>query len=144
MEAKEYQELVKSKAPPSCLWRDCLRAFWVGGLICTVGEGIRSALLTVTDQTSAGTWTSILLVFLGALLTSLGVYDRIGRYAGAGSIVPITGFANGIAASAIEYKPEGFVLGVGAKLFAIAGPVILYGTAAGMLYGVILFLLSLF
>ena len=138
--AAAYRDQVNSAAPKSKTGRMCLRAFWTGGLICCVGEAV-SELLSyffplTTDQLSAA--TAIVLVFFGALLTGLGVYDRIGAYAGAGSVVPITGFANSVVAPAIEFKPEGLVMGVAAKMFNLAGPVLVYGIGASILYGLVL------
>lgn len=145
-EQKAYQAYVKKKAPKSLLWYDCLKAFWVGGLICVIGEAIRMLYQEgfSLPESEAGTWTSITLIFFGALLTGLGIYDKIGKYAGAGSVVPITGFANGIASPAMEYKPEGYVLGTGAKMFVIAGPVIVYGTCVSSLVGLIYYMVTRF
>ena len=135
---REYQELVERETPGSRLLTGCLRAFWVGGAICALGQyftalGERLELSELT----APMFTSVLLILIGTMLTGLGVYDRIGRYAGAGSIVPITGFANSVAAPAIEFRREGLVMGVGAKLFAIAGPVLTYGIASSILVGML-------
>ena len=136
---KHYARLVDELTPNSRHLRGCVRAFWVGGLICTIGQ-----LLTMLAQTlelgelTAPMFTSCALIFLGTTLTGIGVYDRIGKYAGAGSVVPITGFANSVAAPAIEFRREGMVLGLGAKLFQIAGPVLTYGISAAVLYGVLL------
>jgi len=140
--AQQYNAYVQAKMPKTRSLRNCLRAFWVGGLICCIGQGIRELLLYVFPLTekAAGAYTSVILVFLGTTLTGIGIYDRIGRYAGAGSIVPITGFANSVASPAIEFKKEGFVLGVGAKMFIIAGPVLLYGTCASSLVGLVYFI----
>lgn len=146
MEAKEYQKRVEQVSPKSNLWTGCLKAFLVGGLICVIGQAIGAAVqaLGVTDEKMVGSWTSICLIFLGALLTGVGWYDNIGHFAGAGSIIPITGFANGIVASAIEYKKEGFILGLGAKMFSIAGPVLVYGTLVSSAAGLIVWIVSLF
>ena len=135
---RKYAALLARKSPPSPLARDCLLAFVFGGAICTVGEGVRMFWLSRgldTDGTAAA--TAITMVFLGALLTGIGVYDRIGAYAGAGSVVPITGFSNSVVAPAIEFKQEGYVMGVGAKLFSLAGPVLVYGTSASILVGLL-------
>lgn len=133
-----YQALVNQVKPRPPLLRNCLGAFLVGGAICTVGQLVNmsfmSAGLTRLDAASA---TSMLMVFLGALLTGLGVYDDIGKYGGAGSIIPITGFANSVVSPALEFKREGFVFGVGARMFTIAGPVLVYGLVAAMLMGLI-------
>ncbi|MBR2861793.1 MAG: stage V sporulation protein AC [Clostridia bacterium] len=146
LKQKAYQKMVEKKSPKSKIAYDCLKAFWVGGTICLVGEIISNLLsmFFTLEKTSLSAWTSIILVFLGATLTGIGVYDKIGKYAGAGSLVPITGFANGITSPAMEYKPEGFVLGVGAKMFTIAGPVIVYGTVASVIYGIIYWITTLF
>lgn len=143
MTEKEYAQLVKNSAPKSPLLRDCLGAFLIGGGICALGQGIamlwKNAGLSPEE---ASTLASICLVFLSALLTGLSLYDDIARYAGAGTLVPITGFANAISAPAVEFRTEGFILGVGAKIFTIAGPVIVYGLAASSVYGCILWLIS--
>ena len=126
-------------------WRDCLNAFWIGGLICVIGQLILNGFSALgLDQTDAGTATSMSLVALSALLTGLSLYDNIAKYAGAGTLVPITGFANSIAAPAVEFKTEGFILGVGAKMFTIAGPVIVYGVSASVVYGLIYWITTLF
>lgn len=138
MTEKQYGNLVKQMQPKSPIWRDCLGAFVIGGLICTLGQlfiGWYTAL--GIEKQDAGTLGSMTLVALSALLTGLSLYDDIAKYAGAGTLVPITGFANAIAAPAIEFKTEGFVLGVGAKMFTIAGPVIVYGLSASVVYGVV-------
>lgn len=145
MTEKEYGKLVDSLAPRSPLWKDCLNAFWIGGLICTVGQLILNGYSALgLDKTDAGTATSMTLVALSALLTGLSLYDNIAKHAGAGTLVPITGFANAIAASAVEFKTEGFILGVGAKIFQIAGPVIVYGVSASVIYGLIYWITTLF
>ena len=139
MTNQEYNEYIKEKQPSSPLWRDVLRSFAVGGLICCLGQLIRDAGFAWfgfgSDALSA--WTAIVLVFLGALFTGLGVYDKLGAFAGAGSVIPITGFANSIVSPAMEYKPEGFVMGVGAKLFSIAGPVLVYGVCSSVVVGLL-------
>lgn len=136
---KQYDRLVKKLTPNSNCMQGYIRAFWVGGVICTIGQLISLAgekWLGMTES-SASMFTSVVLIFLGTTLTGLGVYDDIGRYAGAGSIVPITGFANSIASPAIEFKREGLVLGVGAKLFVISGPVLVYGIVSSVVVGII-------
>ena len=145
MNKAEYARLVKKTAPKSKTVYDCVKAFWVGGAICLLGEIITVTLMYFfeLERTLASTWTSIILVFLSAMLTGLGLYAKLGAYAGAGSIVPITGFANGVASPAIEFKTEGWVLGLGAKMFVIAGPVIVYGTIASVVYGVIYWITTL-
>lgn len=136
---RNYHKLVERLTPNSNLLQGCLRAFWVGGLICVVGQLITLAGEKYLNLSliAAPSFTACVLVFLGTGLTALGIYDRIGNYAGAGSIVPITGFANSVAAPAIEYRREGLVLGVGAKLFTLAGPVLAYGITASVLVGLI-------
>lgn len=131
-------------APKSDMGKGLLRAFWVGGLICVLGQGITDFAKNVLslDKQASGTVCSITLVFLSALLTGLGVYDRIGKYAGAGSIVPITGFANSVVAPAMEFKREGYVMGVGAKMFSIAGPVLVYGIGSSIIVGLIYFFIG--
>ena len=145
MTEKEYGTLVDEMSPKSPMWKDCLNAFWIGGLICTLGQAIMNGYSALgLDKTDAGTATSMTLVALSALLTGLSLYDNIAKHAGAGTLVPITGFANSIAAPAVEFKTEGFILGVGAKMFTIAGPVIVYGVSASVLYGFIYWITTLF
>ena len=143
MTEKQYGALVARMAPKSPMWRDCLNAFWIGGLICVVGQIFTNCYgAWGLEKQDAGTAASMTLVALSALLTGLSVYDDIAKHAGAGTLVPITGFANAIAAPAVEFKTEGFVLGVGAKMFTIAGPVIVYGTLSAVVYGGVLWLLG--
>lgn len=145
MTEKEYGALVKEMSPKSPMWKDCLNAFLIGGLICTLGQGLMNLYTWWgLDKEGAGTAVSMSLVVLSALLTGLSLYDNIAKYAGAGTLVPITGFANSIAAPAVEFKTEGFVLGVGAKMFTIAGPVIVYGLSASVIYGLIYWITTLF
>lgn len=141
MTNQEYRKYVAGRCPPSPLGRDLFRAFFSGGLICALGQGILAlwGLAGLEEETAAGA-TSVSLVFLGALLTGLGVYDRLAKYCGAGTLVPITGFANSIASPALEFKSEGFVAGMAAKMFVIAGPVLVFGLAASVVYGVVLVL----
>ncbi len=141
---KTYAMLLKQKSPTSPLFKNMIWAFAVGGLICTVGQAISNlwAFIGLPADACAAA-TSITLVALGALLTGAGLYDKLAKYAGAGTIVPITGFANSIVAPAMEFKSEGFILGLAAKMFAIAGPVLVYGVAASVLYGMILFVARL-
>lgn len=141
---KEYQKLVDNVSPKNSLLKNCIWAFVVGGIICCIGQGINDVLMYVADipKDAAATFTSIILVFLGALLTGLDVYDSIGKKAGAGSIVPITGFANSIVSPAIEYKREGYVFGIGAKIFTISGPVILYGMISSVIVGLIYYMVG--
>ena len=144
MTEKQYGRLVEQMAPKSPMWRDCLNAFWIGGLICVVGQLFTNCYGSLgLEKQDAGTAASMTLVALSALLTGLSVYDDIAKHAGAGTLVPITGFANAIAAPAVEFKTEGFVLGVGAKIFTIAGPVIVYGLAASVVYGFIYWLYTI-
>ena len=145
MTEKEYAQLVKQLAPKSPIGKDCFGAFVIGGLICTLGQVFMNIYAGLgLNKTDTGTATCISLIFLSALLTGLSLYDNIAKFAGAGTLVPITGFANAICAPAVEFKTEGFVLGVGAKMFTIAGPVIVYGTAAGVVYGVVYWVTTLF
>ena len=145
MTEKEYQALVQELAPKSPMAKDCFNAFWIGGLICTIGQVFLNIYKNMgLDQEAAGTATSITLVALSAFFTGLSLYDNLAKYAGAGTLVPITGFANSIAAPAVEFKTEGFILGVGAKMFTIAGPVIVYGVSASVVYGLIYWITTLF
>ena len=138
MKEQEYEKLVDEMSPKSPMWRDCLNAFWIGGLICALGQAFMNWYASMgLDKTDAGTAASMSLVVLSALLTGLSVYDDIAKVAGAGTLVPITGFANSISAPAVEFKTEGFVLGVAAKMFTIAGQVIVYGLSASVVYGII-------
>ncbi len=145
MTEKEYGKLVKDLSPKSPMWRDCLMAFFVGGLICTLGQlAINGYTALGLEKQAASTAASMSLVALSALLTGLSLYDNIAKHAGAGTLVPITGFANSVAAPAVEFKTEGFILGVGAKMFTIAGPVIVYGVSASVVYGLIYWITTLF
>ncbi len=139
-----YQQYVKKNMPKSHLFKECVMAFIIGGLICVFGEAINDFAKNVMklDEEGVNAFRSAVLIFLGALFTGIGIYDVLGRYAGAGSIVPITGFANSIVSPALEYKWEGYILGVGAKLFTIAGPVLVYGISSSVLVGVIYFLIG--
>ena len=138
MTEKQYGKLVQDMSPKSPMWKDCLNAFWIGGSICLLGQLIMNGYQALgLDEINAGTATSMTLVALSALLTGLSLYDNIAKHAGAGTLVPITGCANSIAAPAVEFKTEGFILGVGAKMFTIAGPVIVYGVSASVVYGLI-------
>lgn len=141
MTDKEYQQLADEMSPKSPMWKDCFLAFVVGGLICTLGQVfINCYSAWGLEKDAAGTAASMTLVALSALLTGLSLYDNLAKHAGAGTLVPITGFANSISAPAVEFKTEGFILGVGAKMFTIAGPVIVYGLSASVVYGFIYWL----
>ena len=145
MNEKEYASLVQDMSPKSPLKRDCLNAFWIGGLICTVGQFFVNWYTTMgMEKEQAGTAASITLVAISALLTGLSLYDDIAKYAGAGTLVPITGFANAVVAPAVEFKTEGMILGTAAKMFTIAGPVIVYGVSASVVYGIIYWITTLF
>ena len=145
MTDKQYGKLVQELSPKSPIVKDCFHAFWIGGLICTIGQLLLAGYGALgLDKEDAGTVTSMTLVALSALLTGLSLYDNIAKHAGAGTLVPITGFANSIAAPAVEFKTEGFILGVGAKMFTIAGPVIVYGVSASAVYGFIYWVTTLF
>ena len=143
---ESYKKYAEAMSPRSPLLKNCLRAFIVGGGVCCVGQAllnIYSMGLGLSEKDS-GTLCSVTLVFIAALLTGIGVFDNIARWAGAGTLVPITGFANSITSAAMDSRAEGLVLGVGAKIFTVAGPVLLYGTLAGTLYGVIYYISGLF
>ena len=141
---KQYKELVKKISPHSPVLLNCLKAFLVGGFICFLGQWLFFLFLSLgIERTDAFSLVSISLIFLAALLTGLGLFDRIARFAGAGTLVPVTGFANSVVSPAIDTKSEGFILGVGAKIFTVAGPVILYGILSGMLYGIFYYVYSL-
>ena len=142
-ENKEYQNLVNKIKPKPPLLSNCLWAFTVGGLICVIAQLVLNYLqYQGMNKTDAGSATAVIMIFLGALLTGIGVYDKIGQKAGAGSIVPITGFSNVIVASAMEFKREGYIFGVGARIFNIAGPTLLFGFSASVLIGLITYLLK--
>ena len=135
---KRYDEMVKAASPGSTVGINCVKAFLVGGSICAIGQVIQNILTARNlSQDDAGLITAGILIIAAILLTALGLYNKLGKHAGAGSVVPITGFANAIAAPAIEYKKEGLVLGIGAKMFVIAGPVIVYGAMASVLVGLV-------
>ena len=135
---EEYNNYVEAKAPKSPILKNCFNAFWVGGLICIIGQFILEfCKFKGLDQTSSSTVVSICLIGLSAFLTAINIFNKIGKFAGAGSLVPITGFANSIVSPAIEYKSEGYVMGVGAKMFTVAGPVLVYGISASILVGIL-------
>ena len=143
MNRQEYGKYVRRHVPRSRAGRNMLRAFLTGGLICALGQGIGCVYQRAgLDESAAGTAVSVTLILLGALLTALGVYDKIAKFGGAGTLVPITGFANAVAAPALEYKTEGRITGTAAKMFVISGPVIVYGVTAGTVYGLALWLFS--
>ena len=143
MTNEEYKAYIDSISPKSPCRRNMFRAFWTGGVICMVGQLVLNlwAAWGLDEQTAASA-TCITMIFLGVLLTGLGVYDKIANYAGAGTLVPITGFANAVASPAIEFKAEGFITGTAAKMFIIAGPVIVYGVSASVIYGLIYYLIG--
>lgn len=139
-----YNEYVKKKTPNSPIFKNCFKAFFVGGLICVLGQGIADICVMLgAGADTVRLITPIILVFLGSFLTGIGVYDKLGKHAGGGSIIPITGFANSIVSSAMEFKKEGLVMGVGAKIFTIAGPVIVYGVISSMVYGFIYWMINI-
>ena len=143
MSPQEYQRYVQEKSPKSPIVKDTVLAFVIGGLICVLGQAIQDGWGAAgLDKEAAGTATSCTLVFLSALSTGLNLYNKIARYGGAGTLVPTTGFANAVVSPAIDFKSEGFVTGMAAKMFVVAGPVIVFGTLASVIYGVILMLLS--
>ena len=138
MTEKEYGKLVSDLSPKSPIYKDCALAFLVGGLICTLGQALLNFYASLgLDKTDAATAECMTLIALSALFTGLSLYDNLAKHAGAGTLVPITGFANAVAAPAVEFKTEGFILGVGAKMFTIAGPVIVYSVSASVVYGFI-------
>ena len=142
---QEYGELAKRRSPASAMYKTIPMSFVIGGTICCIGEGflnMYTAFGLGIDQ--AGMWTSMTLIFLSALLTGLKLYDRIAQHAGAGTLVPITGFANSVVSPALDFKSEGYVLGLGAKMFIIAGPVIVYGISASVIYGLIYYITNYF
>ena len=144
MTNKEYAEYVKKKTPNSKLIPNALKAFLVGGLICCVGQALMDGLSAAgLSEENAATAESVILVLVGALLTGVGIYDNIAKFAGAGTLVPITGFANSVVSPALEFKTEGFITGTAAKMFIIAGPVIVFGIASSIVYGIVLVLFKL-
>ena len=135
---KEYQDYVDKKTPNSPIFKNCFNAFWVGGLICTIGQIIYDYFIYLNfSKELSGTIVSISLIFLSAFLTAINVFNRIGKFAGGGSLVPITGFANSVISPAMEYKSEGFIMGVGAKMFTVAGPVLVYGISSSVIVGIV-------
>lgn len=144
MTSAQYLQYIKNKGDPSPIVKNCIWAFFVGGAICTVGQLIRQGYAGLgLDEQEVAAATSITLIFFGALFTGLDLYDRLARHAGAGTIVPITGFANSVAAPAMEFRSEGLITGTGARMFVVAGPVLVYGISASIVYGMILCLFHL-
>lgn len=146
LQKETYKKLVDSHAPHSPTGKNCFHAFWTGGLICTVGQCLRELYQygCGCSEDDAGTLTSVTLILAAVILTGLGLFDRIAKLAGAGTLVPITGFANSVVSPAIDSHAEGLILGVGAKIFTVSGPVLLYGTLAGAVYGVLYWVVTLF
>lgn len=140
IERNDYQQLIKKTSPKSPMARTLFAAFVVGGLICCVGEGVRDIIKLIFPEMSVeelGNWVTVVMIFLGSFFTAIGVYDKLGHFAGAGSIVPITGFANSVVSPAIEFNREGVFYGICAKMFIICGPIIVFGVSAGLLSGII-------
>ena len=146
IDKKAYKKYAKAHAPKSPIFKDCIKAFLVGGFICAIAQGLTDIYGKLLDfsKEDAGSLTSVTLIFVAILLTALGVFDKIAKHVGAGTLVPITGFANAVASPAIDAHSEGLILGVGAKIFTVAGPVLLYGTLAGAVWGIILWICGLF
>ena len=145
MTNEQYARYVKKMSPNSSLVKNLCNAFWIGGLICVLGQLVRSGLETLgMEELAVASGTCIVMILLGSMFTAMDLYDDIAKVAGAGTIVPITGFANAVVSPAMEFRSEGLVLGLGAKIFTVAGPVILYGVSASVAYGLIYWLVSLF
>ena len=144
MSPQEYQAYVKGMQKKSPLLKDMALAFGIGGAICVVGQLIQTGWLMLLPREDAASATSISLVFLSALFTGLNLYNKLARFGGAGTLVPITGFANAVVSPAIEFKAEGFIMGIGAKMFVIAGPVLVYGITASVIYGIIVYVFGLY
>ena len=146
MNREEYKKYAKAHAPKSPIAKDCVKAFLFGGAICALSQGFRRLYMAIWDYevSDASALASMTLAAIAIILTAFGVFDKIAKHAGAGTLVPITGFANAVASPTIDSKSEGLVLGVGAKIFTVAGPVLLYGTLAGVLYGVIYYVYLMF
>ena len=146
MTNKEYFDMTKKASPGSKSVKNCLNAFWVGGLICLLGQLLLDLYENVLkmEQNPASTLVSMSLITISIILTALGLYQKIAKFAGAGTLVPITGFANAMSSPAIEFKPEGHVLGIGTNLFSIAGPVIVFGVVASVAYGIVIFIVKIF
>ncbi len=144
MTKENYSKLVEQRSRNSNLWLDCLKAFLIGGAICAIGQGILELFLVLDlSEKDAKTLTSVSLIFIGVLLTALHQYEKLAKHGGAGTLVPITGFANAMSSPAIEFKAEGLITGLAAKMFIIAGPVLVYGTAAAVIYGLIYWLTTI-
>lgn len=145
MNKQAYRRFADAHAPRSPIVKDCLHAFLVGGAICTLAQGLSDVYTTLChlSRDDAGLLTSVTLIFIAALLTGLGIFPKIAKFAGAGTLVPITGFANSVVSPAIDSRAEGLVLGVGAKIFTVAGPVLLYGTLAGAVWGIVYWVTTL-
>ena len=146
IDKKTYKKFADAHAPKSPLVKDCLWAFCVGGGICAFAQGLKDIYMKVCGmlETDAALLTSVTLIFIAVVLTGIGVFDKIAKHAGAGTLVPITGFANSVVSPAIDSNAEGPILGIGAKIFTVAGPVLLYGTLAGAVYGAIYWAVGLF
>lgn len=146
MEKKTYKRFAEAHAPRSPILKNCFHAFWIGGTVCLIGQILRTVYMDVCglSMEDSGTLTSVSLIFAAVVLTALGWFDKIAKVAGAGTIVPITGFANAVVSPAIDSQAEGRILGVGAKIFTISGPVLLYGVLAGAVYGAVYFVVGLF
>lgn len=145
MTNQQYSDYVDTKAKNSPIGKNLFHAFWVGGAICIVGRAFTDLFMYLKfDEKTAGTISTVILVFLGAFFTALDLYSKLGKYAGAGSIVPITGFSNSIVAPAIEFKSEGYILGIGANMFKVAGPVLVYGVTTSVIIGFIYWIIKLF
>lgn len=143
MNKKEYQKYAEQKVPKPTYFKNILFAFLVGGTICTLGQIIRNSLFKFgLDEKMVATGTSIILIFIGAFLTGIGIYDKIGKIGGAGAAVPITGFANSIVSPAMEFKKEGYIFGVAARMFSIAGPVLVYGIGSSIIVGILYLILT--
>lgn len=140
---KDYQDYINKKSPNSPIFKNCFNAFWVGGFICMIGQIINEyCKFQGLDTQLSGTIVSIVLIGISAFLTGLNLFNKIGKLAGAGSLIPITGFANSIVSPAMEYKSEGYVMGVGAKMFTVAGPVLVYGISSSIVIGILYFIFS--
>lgn len=145
MNKEDYKKYAKAHAPKSPLGKNCVKAFLFGGVICTISQGLRElyAYIFELEVSDASALASMSIAAIAIILTGFGVFDNIAKHAGAGTLVPISGFANAVSSSAIDSKSEGFVLGVGAKIFTVAGPVLLYGTLAGVIYGIVLWIMQM-